>query len=74
MNPSSHSLKLPEVFSQYLILFNTLTANYEYSRSNRESLLLPIETQLYEKVENFCQLSVAFLQSVLNFEHFENKN
>ena len=29
--------------------FNTFTASYEYSRSNRENLLLPIQMQLSEK-------------------------
>ena len=28
---------------------NTLTANYEYFRSNRENLHLPIENKLFEK-------------------------
>ena len=29
--------------------FNTLTANYEYSRSNRENLPLPIQIKLSKK-------------------------
>ena len=46
--------------------FNMLTANYEYSRSNRENLPLPIQMQLSEKPK-------TFLESTLNFEHFEKK-
>ena len=33
---------------------HTLTANYEYSRGNRENLLLPIQMQLSKKVKTFC--------------------
>ena len=40
-----------------------LTANYEYSRSNRENLPLPIQMQFF----------IAFLESTLNFEDFEKK-
>ena len=48
--------------------FNTLTANYEYSRSNRENLPLPIQMKLSEKPKNFCQFFIAFLESALNFQ------
>ena len=48
---------------------NTLTANYEYSRSNTENLPLPIEAELTWKLKTF-----AFLQSTLNLEHFQKKN
>ena len=60
-------------FNAWLSLVNTLTANYEYSRSNRENLPLPIQMQLSEKPKAFCELIIAFLESTLNFEHFENK-
>ena len=50
-----------------------MTANYEYSRSNRENLPLPIQMQLSDKVKTFCQFFIAFLVSALNFEHFEKK-
>ena len=33
---------------------NTLTANYEYSRSNGENLRLPIQLQLSKKPKKFC--------------------
>ena len=55
-------------------LFNTLTANYEYSRSDRENLPLPIQLQLSEKLKTFSQFFIAFLESTLNFEHFEKKD
>ena len=50
-----------------------LTADYEYSRSNRENLLLPSQMQLSKKLKIFCYVLIAFLESTLNFEHFEKK-
>ena len=55
------------------LLFNTLTADYEYSRSNRENLPLPIQMQLFKKPKTFCCIFIAFLESTLNFEYFEKK-
>ena len=49
--------------------FNTLTDNYENSRSNTENLPLPVQMHLSEKLKTFP----AFLESTLNFEHFEEK-
>ena len=43
-----------------VVTFNTLTANYEYSRSNRENLPLPIQMQLSEKGKTFSQFFIAF--------------
>ena len=53
--------------------FNTLTANYEYSRSNRENLPLPIQMHLSEKSKKCCQFFIACLEFTLNFENFEEK-
>ena len=50
-----------------------MTANYEYSRTNRENLAVPIKMQLYEKRKTFCQFFIAYLESTLNFEHFEKR-
>ena len=52
---------------------NTLTANYEYSRSNRENLPLSIQMQLSKKPKTFCSVYFAFLESTLNFQCFEKK-
>ena len=52
---------------------NTLTANYEYSRSNTDNLPLPVQMQLSEKLETFSPFFIAFFESALNFEHFEKK-
>ena len=42
------------------------TINDKYSRHNRENLPLPIQMQLSKKSKSFC-----YLESKLNFEHFE---
>ena len=49
-------------------LINTLTANYKYSRSNRENLPLPIQIQLSEKLnKNFKFLLLLWnLHKLLN--------
>ena len=54
-------------------LFNTLTANYEYSRNKTDNLLLSVQMQLSEKLETFSRFFIAFFESALNFEHFANK-
>ena len=48
------------------LLVNMLTANYEYSRINRENLPLPIQMQLSEKPKTFPETFIAFLESTLN--------
>ena len=50
-----------------------LTTNYEYSRSDCENLLLPIQMQISEKPKILCYMFIVFLESALNFEHFEKK-
>ena len=52
---------------------NTMTANYEYSRSNRENSPLPIQMQLSDKVKTVYGFFIAFLESTLNFEHFKKR-
>ena len=54
-------------------MLNTLTANYEYSRSNTDNLPLPVQMQLSEKLETFSPFFIAFLESALTFKHFEKK-
>ena len=55
------------------MLFNTLTASYEYSRSKTDNLQIPVQMQLSEKLGIFSQFFIAFWDSALNFEHFEKK-
>ena len=67
--------KLFSVRSEILgLLVNTLTAVYNYSRSNTDKLPLPVRMQLPEKLETFSPFFIAFLESSLNFEHFEKKH
>ena len=45
-----------------------LTANYEYSRSNKENLPLQIQVQLFEKRKTFCLLLYFWnVHSILKF-------
>ena len=42
------------------LLVNTLTANYQYSRSNRENLQLQIQITLFIKPQNFAVFPFNF--------------
>ena len=60
--------------SKILGLFdNSLTANYEYFRSKRENLPLPIEIKVSEKPEMFCGTFLQFLRSKLSLPCSETK-
>ena len=50
-----------------------MAANDEYSHSNKENLLLPIQKQLSEKLKRLSEIFIAFLETVLSFKHFEKK-
>ena len=52
---------------------NTLTANYQYFRSNRENLHLPIEIKLTEKPSKFFGSFFPFSGSKLSFPSSEKK-
>ena len=73
--PTIRNLRVLLIQSTIPLFFrlNTLTANYEYSRSNTYNLPLPVQMQLSEKLETFPRFFIAFLKSALNFEHFEKK-
>ena len=36
-----------------------------------ENLALPIQMQLFQEPKTFSQIFIVFLESTLNFEHFE---
>ena len=55
------------------MLGNTLTANYEYSSSKADNLPLPVKMQLYAKLKTFSLIFVAFFDSALHFQDFEEK-
>ena len=46
---------------------NTLIAKYEYSRSKKDNLPLPVQMPLSEKLKTFSALFIALLRSALNF-------
>ena len=52
---------------------NTLSADYEYPRSNTDKIPLPVQMQLPERLETFPAFFIVFLESALNFEHMETK-
>ena len=50
-----------------------VTANYEYSRHNRENLPLPIHMQLSKKPNKSCCFFIAFWKSTSNIKHSEKQ-
>ena len=58
------------------LLENTLIGNYEYSRSNRGDLLLPIQIKLSKKPETFCDLFLHlwYLYQISNVLKKKKKN
>ena len=57
-----------------VLLVNTLTANYEYCRNNRDNLPLPVQMQLSAKLKRFPGFYIIFFDSALNFECFKETN
>ena len=53
---------------------NTLTADYKYSRQNRESFLQQVPMQISLKLKTCFRFFIAFLKSTLNLEYFEKKD
>ena len=56
------------------LLINTLTANYQLSRSNRDDLPLPIQSKLPKKRKSFRCIFFDFLVSTGNLQCSEKKN
>ena len=50
-----------------------MTANYKYSRSNGESLQLPIQIKLSEKPSTFFDIFLPFFESTLNLQCLKRK-
>ena len=51
-----------------------LAANDKYPVLNSYKLMIPIKMQLYEKEKTVSEFFSAFLNSRLNFEHFDKKD
>ena len=52
---------------------NTLPADEKYYLLNRDNLAQPIQMQLSQKQKTFSQFPLAFLNSILNYNHFPKK-
>ena len=50
-----------------------MTADDKCSCHNRENLPLPIQMQLTKKQKRFSSRFISFLESTINFGHFEKK-
>ena len=51
-------------------IINTLTADDEYSRHNREILPIPTQMQLSRKLRIFCDFFGSYLEYLLEFYFF----
>ena len=56
------------------LLIKTLAADEKYPLLNRYNLTKPSQMQLSQKQKTFSQIFAAFLQSRLNFEHFQRND
>ena len=56
------------------VFVNKLTADNKYSLLNRDNLTQPIQILFSGEQKTFSGFSVAFLKSILNFEHFQKKD
>ena len=53
--------------------FNTLTADYKYSRRNRKNLSQQVPMQTSLKLKTSSRFFIPFVTSTLNFQYFEKK-
>ena len=56
------------------MFFNTLTAEYKYSRRNMQTFEQPVRTPLSLKQTPFSGFFIVFLKSTWNGEHFQKKS
>ena len=65
----------PLVLGEILAVFlNILAANTNYPVKDFENLQLPVQMRLSKQRKSFSQVFVPFLESTLNFKHFEKKD
>ena len=53
---------------------NTLTVDENHYLLTRDNLTQNIQTQICQKQKTFYQFFVAFLKSILNFQHFPKED
>ena len=66
--PKMSPLVLGNILGEFV---HTLTANGKYPVQDCENFQLPIQMQLFKKRKTFSQFLVPFLESTVNFTHFE---
>ena len=67
--------RLVLVRSEFLGQFvKAWTADYKYSRYNRENLWQQVPIQISRKPKTFSSFVIAFLKSTLNLKYFERKD
>ena len=54
--------------------FDTLTADYKYSRRNRKNLSQQVPMQTTRKLKSCSRFFIAFVKSTLNLEYFGKKD
>ena len=57
----------------FIPFLHTLTANDKYSLNSKDKWMQTIQIHLSQKQNIFSQFFSAFLESALNFEHFQKK-
>ena len=60
-----------ELLGQFV---NIMTADYKYSRQNRDNLCQQVSRQRSLKLKTCSRFFIAFLKSTLNLEYFEKKD
>ena len=60
-----------ELLEQFI---NKLTADYQYSRYNRENLWQQVGRQISRKPKTFSGFFMTFLKGTLNSKYFEKKD
>ena len=53
---------------------NTLTVDENHYLLTRDNLTQNIQTQICQKQKTFYEFFVAFLKSILNFQHFPKED
>ena len=56
------------------LFVNTLTVDEKHYLLNRDNLTQPIQISLPQKQKTFSEFFLAFLKSILNFQHLPKKD
>ena len=64
---------LLDTWKFFVPFLNTLTANDNYSLISKAKWMETIQMLLSQKQNNFSEFFSSFIESALNFEHFQKK-